>query len=430
MSNTPRDLTRNQLAEFLPNLRAVRAFEQLLKQVNDLIPSEIATITRLVQEASLEASSGVSKSQAALDLLAAIDQDSKTGAWVNTGIKNNSISTDYIDFNNNPRLSRMPGRVHWGATGTLEVEMGGGNITQQVGEEFFIYGKASSAISDGKLVMVTGTVGASGVITFANSSTNLLDPNSIVGIATENIAINDFGRVTVAGVVRGIDTTGSSVGETWADGDVLWYNKNVVGGMTKVKPIAPNMKTQVAIIISAGPAGSGSLQVGIVGGSSLGGTDSDVQLGALADKQVLQYDGAIGYWKNVALDTIGSTAAETHAAASKTTPVDADELPLADSASFFSLKKLTWSNIKATLLTWLQGTVFPSPGAIGATTPSTGKFTTITVSGGAQFVTTSSDLTNGAGAAAGTLTNAPVSGNPTKWIGINDNGTIRYIPTW
>jgi len=54
----------------------------------------------------------------------------------------------------------------------------------------------------------------------------------------------------------------------------------------------------------------------------------------------------------------------------------------------------------------------------------------IKVPGGAQFLTTSSALTNGAGASAGTITNAPTAGNPTKWIGINDNGTIRYVPSW
>lgn len=44
--------------------------------------------------------------------------------------------------------------------------------------------------------------------------------------------------------------------------------------------------------------------------------------------------------------------------------------------------------------------------------------------------TTNVTLTNHAGAAVGTLNNAPTAGNPTKWIRINDNGTIRYIPTW
>ncbi len=39
-------------------------------------------------------------------------------------------------------------------------------------------------------------------------------------------------------------------------------------------------------------------------------------------------------------------------------------------------------------------------------------------------------LANAAGAAAGTLLNSPSAGNPTKWIQIDDNGTIRKIPTW
>lgn len=54
----------------------------------------------------------------------------------------------------------------------------------------------------------------------------------------------------------------------------------------------------------------------------------------------------------------------------------------------------------------------------------------ISTSTAATFHTTTVALTNGAGASAGTITNAPAVGNPTKWIGINDNGTIRYIPAW
>lgn len=34
------------------------------------------------------------------------------------------------------------------------------------------------------------------------------------------------------------------------------------------------------------------------------------------------------------------------------------------------------------------------------------------------------------GANTGTLTNAPSAGNPTKWIRILDNGTVRQIPSW
>ncbi len=44
----------------------------------------------------------------------------------------------------------------------------------------------------------------------------------------------------------------------------------------------------------------------------------------------------------------------THAATSKTTPVDADELPLVDSAASNVLKKLTWANLKATAKTYFD----------------------------------------------------------------------------
>jgi hypothetical protein len=55
----------------------------------------------------------------------------------------------------------------------------------------------------------------------------------------------------------------------------------------------------------------------------------------------------------------------------------------------------------------------------------------ICVPGGTQSVLqTIGAVTSGAGANTGTLTNSPVTGNPTKWIPFNDAGTIRYIPAW
>jgi hypothetical protein len=50
--------------------------------------------------------------------------------------------------------------------------------------------------------------------------------------------------------------------------------------------------------------------------------------------------------------------------------------------------------------------------------------------GTTTLIKSSVTLTNGAASGAGTITNAPTAGNPTKWIPINDNGTTRYIPAW
>jgi len=75
------------------------------------------------------------------------------------------------------------------------------------------------------------------------------------------------------------------------------------------------------------------------------------------------------------LDTKKVSAANLHAATSKATPVDADELFLTDSANSFSLARLTWANLKATLLTnptiigqatLPQGTAVAPPLLIGA----------------------------------------------------------------
>lgn len=53
-------------------------------------------------------------------------------------------------------------------------------------------------------------------------------------------------------------------------------------------------------------------------------------------------------------------AAIVHAATEKTTPADADELGLIDSAASYVLKKLTWANVKETLKTYFDGLYNPA----------------------------------------------------------------------
>jgi hypothetical protein len=53
-------------------------------------------------------------------------------------------------------------------------------------------------------------------------------------------------------------------------------------------------------------------------------------------------------------DTRLDTGATVHAASAKTTPVDADTVPLTDSAAANALKKVSWTNIKATLKTYFD----------------------------------------------------------------------------
>ena len=172
------------------------------------------------------------------------------------------------------------------------------NIIQQIGEEQFIYGQASSNITDGQVIVVTGAVGIAGFVRFAPAQANLADPGTIIGLSTETIAANSYGRITTFGIVHNLNTTGTPVGETWSNGDTLYYSPAGSGKLTNIKPAAPNQKTIIGTVIYV-DALNGSIQVDIARGSQLGGTDSNVELTSPADKNLLQYDGTAGYWKNV-----------------------------------------------------------------------------------------------------------------------------------
>jgi hypothetical protein len=205
-------------------------------------------------------------------------------------------------FSNGSAVTLAAGKLWYnGSDGTFNMGMGGGNITQQVGEELFRYGKASAAITDSPLQLVykTGVVGASGVITFAPAVAGITDSHNIIGCATENIALNGFGRVTTYGVVNGITTNGTAYGETWADNDDIYYNP-VTGGLTKNLPSAPNLKCLIGTVINAGSGGSGKFIVKLGVATYLSGL-SDATITSPTGGQLLTYNQTGGYWKNTSL---------------------------------------------------------------------------------------------------------------------------------
>lgn len=83
-------------------------------------------------------------------------------------------------------------------------------------------------------------------------------------------------------------------------------------------------------------------------------------------------------------------AAYIHAATAKTTPVDADEAPLIDSAASNVLKRVTWANIKATLKTYFD-TLYELAGSIATHAALT---VTHGVTGAVVGTTNSQTLTN------------------------------------
>ena len=180
-----------------------------------------------------------------------------------------------------------------------------GQIVQDIGEETFYRVKASSTITKGQVLMFPGTVGASGGL-IAAPATGLTATQSeyVLGIATQDIATNSWGYATWFGEVKGVNTTGGA--EAWVDGQVLYYNPAVAGGLTKNVPTAPNPKVIVASVVHA--ATNGILFVRPTFGSALGETDSNVQITSLTNGDLLQYIGANSRWENKSVAAVISAS--------------------------------------------------------------------------------------------------------------------------
>lgn len=222
----------------------------------------------------------------------------------------------WLQFDTTP--SGMPtganahGTLYWDdADGikTLNLVMeDSGGVVQQIGEETYYRIKADAAITNGQVVMFTGTVDVSGALKGAPATGLTAFQNEyIMGVATQDIATNGWGYVTWFGLVRGINTTGGA--EAWVDGQILYYDPAVPGGLTKTVPTAPNPKVIVASVVNA--ASNGSLFVRPTFGSALGSTDSNVQIGTLANGNLLIYNASTSRWENATL-TAGTNVTITN----------------------------------------------------------------------------------------------------------------------
>jgi len=206
--------------------------------------------------------------------------------------------TDVVVFNTLANVTPTIAELTWANDDqfkTLALGMANGD-TQYIGQEQYFRIRALSAITKGQVIMFSGTLGASGGLQGAPATG--LQPeqaNYILGIAKDTLSTNDWGNVQYFGEVKGINTTGGA--ENWVQGDVLYYNPLVTGGLTKIKPTAPAAIAVVAAVVYVS-ANNGILFVRPSYGSVLGGTDGNVNFNNLATNNYIVYNGTSNVWVN------------------------------------------------------------------------------------------------------------------------------------
>lgn len=325
MATQKLNLTRDQLATFLKNHEQIKQFERLFQLADEVAPSSdttgisiqagnadaaateaLAQIVRLAQDAAINSGAADQKAVQALDTLGRIANALEMLAIAPVIQNNNSVVTDYIDLPEDGPHVTQARRVQWNQDdGTMDVGLYGGSVLQ-VGQEMMYYAKNTSGatIANGTPVMFTGTIGASGKLTFglAVADGSVL-ADYMMGVATQDIADNAFGYVTSFGLVRGFNTTGAPYGEVWADGDLLYFDPATPGTWTNVQPQAPNIDVPVAVVINAGSGGSGSIFVRMTVAESLARLQ-DVYINGLVNGDLLQYDSVQKRWENVSASSV------------------------------------------------------------------------------------------------------------------------------
>lgn len=239
-----------------------------------------------------------------------------TGATQDVDLGEFELKAGQIEFDQTPTGTAGVAVMRWNdSDGTLDLGLKGGNVTLQVGQESVlrVVNKTATNVNlleaNYQAVRVTGAQGQRLKVDLALATTDGLSAETI-GLVTETINNNQEGFITTSGLVRGINTTGSLQGETWADGDILYLSPTTAGRATKVKPTAPNHLIILGYVIHA-HINQGSIFVKVDNGYELDELHN-VKITTPANNNVLAYTSATDIWENKTVATaLGYTPENT-----------------------------------------------------------------------------------------------------------------------
>jgi hypothetical protein len=219
------------------------------------------------------------------------------------GALNSFTDITYIDFDTTATISSAEGRLTWNADEqTLDLGLANG-VVNQLGQEIHMYVKAGEAINDGDVVYASGAVGNSGAIEVSKYiANNTIEEMYVVGIATQDISVGEFGYITVFGKVRGVSTNGSVFGETWTDGTVLYASPSAAGALTSVQPEAPDQDIAIAMVVSA-HATNGTLFVRAFSQGYHLGEIHDVHVPSPSNNNLLKWNATNERWEAATVNT-------------------------------------------------------------------------------------------------------------------------------
>ena len=209
-------------------------------------------------------------------------------------------SPDFIQFDTAATVTGSVGKLWYdNGDGSLVTRLKGNNVDLQVGQEnvVLVYNGTGSTIAKGKVVAVSGAQGQRPSVVLADADSEALSAPTL-GVTAEDIANGAEGFVATFGVIRGIDTSAFTAGD-----DV--YLSQTAGGFTATRPSAPAHTVFLGWVVKVN-ASSGELFLNINNGWELDELHN-VKITSVANNDILQYDSANQYWKNIAPASVTGT---------------------------------------------------------------------------------------------------------------------------
>jgi hypothetical protein len=291
---------------------------------NDLINKP--TIPTATSDLTNDGSDGINPFITAADIPPVTGFVPYTGATQDVDLGEFEIKAGQVEFDQTPTGTAGVGVMRWNdSDGTVDLGLKGGNVTLQIGQESVlrVVNKTATNVNlleaNYQAVRVTGAQGQRLKVDLALATTDPLSAETI-GLVTETINNNQEGFITTSGLVRGINTTGSLQGETWADGDILYLSPTTAGRATKVKPTAPNHLIILGYVIHAHIT-QGSIFVKVDNGYEISELH-DVKITTPANNNVLAYTSATDIWENKTVETaLGFTPVTNARTISTTAPL-------------------------------------------------------------------------------------------------------------
>ncbi len=214
----------------------------------------------------------------------------------NTSVSGNlsawTADINYIDFNSTIAApTYQEGRLFYdNVDHTLSLYVDNPNVTLNIGQELWVLGvnKTGSIIPNATVVYLSGAQGNRPKMWPALADSDLGSADTI-GLTTHEVAINQEGYITTEGIVSNVNTS------SFVEGQVLYLSPTIPGGITNVKPVAPQHLVKIGYALNA--TNNGKIFVTIDNGYEIDELHN-VKVTNVQNSDILKYNSLSSIWVN------------------------------------------------------------------------------------------------------------------------------------